>query len=52
MADEAKKLGLFLMEALWPPFQPSYLKASAILEQRKNGQADTYERQVCLSVAL
>ncbi len=38
MADEAKKLGLFLMEALWPPFQPSYLKASAILDSGKMGR--------------
>jgi len=38
MTDEAKKQGLFLMEALWPPFQPSYLKASAILESGKMGR--------------
>lgn len=38
MADEARKLGLFLMEALWPPFQPSYLKADEILKSDKMGK--------------
>ena len=38
MADEAKKQGLFLMEALWPPFQPSYLKAAEILNSGKMGK--------------
>jgi len=32
MIDEAKKHDLFLMEALWPPFQPFYLKAREILD--------------------
>ena len=31
MIDEAEKRKLFLMEALWPPFQPFYKKASEIL---------------------
>ena len=31
MADEALRRGLFLMEALWPPFQPSYIKANEII---------------------
>lgn len=31
MVDEAKSRNLFLMEALWPPFQPFYLKAKEIL---------------------
>jgi predicted dehydrogenase len=31
MITEAKKRKLFLMEALWPPFQPFYKKASEIL---------------------
>jgi predicted dehydrogenase len=31
MIREAKKRGLFLMEALWPPFQPFYKKAGEIL---------------------
>jgi len=31
MTDEAKKQNLFLMEALWPPFQPFYKKAHEIL---------------------
>jgi predicted dehydrogenase len=38
MADEAQKLGLFLMEALWPPFQPSYIKADDILRSGKLGK--------------
>jgi predicted dehydrogenase len=31
MISEARKNKLFLMEALWPPFQPFYKKASAII---------------------
>lgn len=31
MVDEAKRRGLFLMEALWPPFQPFYRKAYEII---------------------
>jgi len=31
MIDEAKEQGLFLMEALWPPFQPFYKKAHEII---------------------
>jgi predicted dehydrogenase len=37
MAEEARRQGLFLMEALWPPFQPSYLKADEILKSGKMG---------------
>jgi predicted dehydrogenase len=32
MINEAKKRNLFLMEALWPPFQPFYKKAVEILK--------------------
>jgi predicted dehydrogenase len=32
MIAEAKRQDLFLMEALWPPFQPFYRKANEILE--------------------
>jgi predicted dehydrogenase len=32
MINEAKKQDLFLMEALWPPFQPFYIKAKEILK--------------------
>jgi len=32
MIDEAKKHNLFLMEALWPPFQPFYKKAHEIIQ--------------------
>jgi predicted dehydrogenase len=38
MADEASRLGLFLMEALWPPFQPSYLKAEEIIRSGSMGK--------------
>jgi len=38
MMEEARKDGLFLMEALWPPFQPSYLKAEEILRSGKMGR--------------
>jgi predicted dehydrogenase len=31
MVSEARKRNLFLMEALWPPFQPFYKKAKEIL---------------------
>lgn len=31
MVDSARKRNLFLMEALWPPFQPFYTKAKEIL---------------------
>ncbi len=37
MAEEAKRQGLFLMEALWPPFQPSYIKADEMLKSGKMG---------------
>lgn len=32
MVSEAKRRNLFLMEALWPPFQPYYKKAHEILK--------------------
>lgn len=32
MINEAKKRNLFLMEALWPPFQPFYKKAHEIIK--------------------
>ena len=32
MIDEAKQRNLFLMEALWPPFQPFYKKAHEIIQ--------------------
>ncbi|MFZ2286229.1 MAG: Gfo/Idh/MocA family oxidoreductase [Bacteroidales bacterium] len=38
MAEEARRQGLFLMEALWPPFQPSYLKADEIMKSGKMGK--------------
>lgn len=38
MAEEARSRGLFLMEALWPPFQPSYIKADEILKSGKMGR--------------
>jgi predicted dehydrogenase len=38
MIDEAGRKGLFLMEALWPPFQPSYLNADEILKSGRMGE--------------
>lgn len=38
MINEARSRGLFLMEALWPPFQPSYIKAQEILDGGKLGR--------------
>jgi len=38
MINEARKRGLFLMEALWPPFQPSYIKAREIIDSGQLGR--------------
>jgi predicted dehydrogenase len=38
MIEEAVKQDLFLMEALWPPFQPFYKKAKEILESGELGK--------------
>jgi predicted dehydrogenase len=38
MIKEAGKQKVFLMEALWPPFQPLYIKAKNILESGIAGQ--------------
>ncbi|MCU0472959.1 MAG: Gfo/Idh/MocA family oxidoreductase [Bacteroidales bacterium] len=38
MIGEAVKQNLFLMEAIWPPFQPFYKKASEILESGELGK--------------
>jgi predicted dehydrogenase len=38
MVNEARRRNLFLMEALWPPFQPSYLKADELLGSGKMGR--------------
>jgi predicted dehydrogenase len=38
MADEARRQNLFLMEALWPPFQPFYKKAEEILNSGAAGK--------------
>jgi len=38
MVDEARSRNLFLMEALWPPFQPYYKKAQEILESGQLGK--------------
>ncbi len=38
MISAAKSGNLFLMEALWPPFQPSYLKADELLEGGRLGR--------------
>lgn len=36
--NEARRQGVFLMEALWPPFQPMYLKARELLEGGEPGK--------------
>ncbi len=38
MISEADRQNVFLMEALWPPFQPFYKKAAEILESGKTGR--------------
>ncbi len=38
MFDEASSGGLFLMEALWPPFQANYLKAIEIIASGEMGK--------------
>ncbi|MFZ0280272.1 MAG: Gfo/Idh/MocA family oxidoreductase [Bacteroidales bacterium] len=38
MIAESKRQKVFLMEALWPPFQPYYKKASEILESGELGR--------------
>ena len=38
MIEEAHKQNVFLMEALWPPFQPLYKKTKELLQQGKIGR--------------
>jgi predicted dehydrogenase len=38
MISEARKQNVFLMEALWPPFQPLYIKTKNILDSGIAGQ--------------
>ena len=38
MINEATKQKVFLMEALWPPFQPIYLKTKELLDSGKPGK--------------
>jgi predicted dehydrogenase len=38
MTDESVKRKVFLMEALWPPFQPMYIKAKTLLESGQAGK--------------
>jgi predicted dehydrogenase len=38
MLSEASSKGLFLMEALWPPFQANYIKAKEIIDSGKLGR--------------
>jgi predicted dehydrogenase len=38
MINEAEKQGVFLMEALWPPFQPMYQKTKEILLEGEPGK--------------
>jgi predicted dehydrogenase len=38
MISEAERQKVFLMEALWPPFQPVYIKTKEILQQGEFGK--------------
>ena len=38
MINEAQKQGVFLMEALWPPFQPMYRKTKEVLLEGNVGK--------------
>ena len=38
MIDESLKQGVFLMEALWPPFQPIYKKTREVLQSGEAGK--------------
>jgi predicted dehydrogenase len=38
MTAEARERDVFLMEALWPPFQPFYIKAKEILARGETGR--------------
>lgn len=38
MINEALSNGVFLMEALWPPFQPMYIKAKNIIDSGEAGK--------------
>ncbi len=38
MLDEAARQKVFLMEALWPPFQPLYIKTREILDSGEPGK--------------
>lgn len=38
MLDEARRQKVFLMEALWPPFQPLYIKTKEILQHGDAGK--------------
>lgn len=38
MINEARKQKVFLMEALWPPFQPIYIKTKAIIQSGEPGK--------------
>jgi predicted dehydrogenase len=39
MIEEARRQKVFLMEALWPPFQPMYIKTTDILKSGEAGKA-------------
>jgi predicted dehydrogenase len=38
MIEESKRQGVFLMEALWPPFQPLYIKTKEIIHSGAAGK--------------
>ncbi|MEZ5000548.1 MAG: Gfo/Idh/MocA family oxidoreductase [Bacteroidales bacterium] len=38
MIEKAREKDLFLMEALWPPFQPSYVYATSLIDSGRLGE--------------
>ena len=38
MINEAERQQVFLMEALWPPFQPLYRKTREVLDSGESGK--------------
>lgn len=47
MINEAASQKVFLMEALWPPFQPMYVKAKEILETGEPGSIIHLDARFC-----
>ena len=52
MIGEAGKQKVFLMEALWPPFQPMYKKTKEILQRGEPGKIIHLNATVFISGSL